>query len=153
MGRPKIPNSIINSMNQDHLGGMTLNAVAIKYGLKSGTTVLYHFQTRGLKRLPRGGNNKESQAGSENGNWRGGRSRHQGYIRIWRPDHLRADGLGYVKEHILVAEVKLGRELLPGEIVHHINHKRDDNRPENIMVFGSHSEHARFHAQERKNGN
>ena len=32
----------------------------------------------------------------------------------------------------------LGRPLLPGEVVHHIN---GDNRPENLRVFSSQAEH------------
>src|SRR5215207_7705692 len=36
-----------------------------------------------------------------------------------------------ILEHHLVMERQLGRELLPGENVHHKNCVRDDNRPEN----------------------
>lgn len=47
--------------------------------------------------------------------------------------------------HRLVAEQILGRKLLPGEVVHHINSDKRDNRPENIMVFKNQAEHARWH--------
>lgn len=47
------------------------------------------------------------------------------------PDHPRAQRIRYALEHILVVEQKLGRHLLPNELVHHLNGVRDDNRPEN----------------------
>lgn len=60
------------------------------------------------------------------------------------------DGKTYTKTygrhtHRIVAEQILGRPLRPGEVVHHINHDKRDNRPENLMVFASQAEHARWH--------
>ncbi len=52
-----------------------------------------------------------------------------------RKGHPRADKGGYVLEHILVMEEKLGRPLAVHERVHHINGIRDDNRPENLELW------------------
>ena len=80
--------------------------------------------------------NCRSAAGTLNGHWKGGRTRHKaGYIMTRAPGHPRAGQGSYVFEHILVMEEMLGRYLLPDESVHHRNGVRDDNRPENLELW------------------
>lgn len=89
--------------------------------------------------------------GDKNGMWKGGRSlASNGYvlIRVGKDHHL-ADVRGYAYEHRLVAEQILGRRLLQGEIPHHVNGDKADNRPGNIEVLRSHAHHR---AEHRKPG-
>jgi len=81
--------------------------------------------------------------------WKGGKYRHSaGYILCLAPNHPRASVTGYVYEHIMVAELMLGRVIAPSENVHHLNGIRDDNRPENLVVIPM-SHHSRVHSFKR----
>lgn len=88
-----------------------------------------------------------TRRGKENPNWRGGRTiSSHGYILIRvGTDHHLADVRGYAYEHRLVAERKLGRCLMPGEMVHHLNGNKQDNQPENLSVVSSLAEHYMHH--------
>jgi HNH endonuclease len=77
--------------------------------------------------------------------FKGGRMVHKGYVYILQKGHPTADRDGYVPEHRLVMEKHLGRFLLPGEVVHHKNRKRGDNKLSNLEHFSSHSEHMQSH--------
>ncbi len=90
-----------------------------------------------------------NRAGNKNPNWRGGRSlKKDGYIYVQCHGHPSADKSGTVLEHILVAEKMLGHRLPIGSRVHHINHNRSDNRPENLEVL-TEREHRHAHARDR----
>lgn len=71
-----------------------------------------------------------------------------GYISIYNPSHISSNKDGYVMEHVLVMESKLGRTLLKNEVVHHINEKRRDNRLENLKLMTA-SEHMSYHSKKR----
>lgn len=73
-----------------------------------------------------------------------------GYVRVYAPMHKEANSWGYVYEHRVIAERIVGRELAPGEVVHHKNGERWDNRPDNLEVMGA-REHGRLHRQRQKN--
>ena len=84
--------------------------------------------------------------GDKNPNWRG--EHHEfvgakGYIYIRSPGHHRALH-DHVKRSTIIAEKKIGRLLFIGEVVHHINGRKDDDRPENLEII-SQSEHAKKH--------
>lgn len=65
------------------------------------------------------------------------------YVKL--PNHPRCDNDGYVYEHIVVAERKLGRMLKSGEVVHHVDGNKKNNNPDNLMVFASDSDHIKYH--------
>jgi len=93
---------------------------------------------------------KVAAKGADNPRWKGGVSYNLGYRSILTPDHPFADKHGYVREHRLVVEKRLGRYLRPDEVIHHINRVSLDNRDGNLLVTTS-SNHARkFHRREKK---
>ena len=91
------------------------------------------FETTRLKFCsPKCGNEYKKAQNPGNGFWY-----ENGYIVIY--NHGKP-----IKEHIKIIQDIIGRELMPGEIVHHINGIKDDNRPENLILM-SDGEHSRYH--------
>jgi hypothetical protein len=64
----------------------------------------------------------------------------------WCPGHPKAKDNGTVPTHMLAAEARIGRDLLDGEVVHHLHEDRSHNEPENLCVM-SRSMHATIHSR------
>jgi len=73
--------------------------------------------------------------GEENHNWKGGKITTKfGYVKKYAPNHPK-NIVGYVLEHRLVMEEKIGRYLESNEEVHHKNGIRNDNSIDNLELW------------------
>lgn len=75
--------------------------------------------------------------------WKGGRYQLGRYWYVRADHHPNRTKAGYVAEHRLVMEQKLGRFLARTEVVHHIDGDPENNHPDNLMVFQSNPDHLR----------
>lgn len=83
--------------------------------------------------------------GKNNYRWQGGFKYINGYKFILVKDHPRSSRKGYVKEHQIIMEKYIGRLLNKGEVIHHLNGIRDDNRIENLLLLSGQDEHMKLH--------
>jgi hypothetical protein len=82
-----------------------------------------------------------SQAGEKHYNWKGGaNSTERGRVRV-----NVGPGKRYRTRSRVVMEKIIGRPLSRTEVVHHINGIKDDDRPENMMIFEDNSSHIHHH--------
>lgn len=72
----------------------------------------------------------------------------QGYLYIYIKDHPFLKD-GDLQFHRLVVQDKLGRKLVKGEVVHHIDHDPMNNNEDNLQVMG-HGQHISLHQKGRK---
>lgn len=98
---------------------------------------------RSCKRLGLKTQRTGPRSGDLHMNWKGGRYLVGRYWYVWSPDHPNCTKAGYVAEHRLVQEAKIGRLLLPSEVVHHIDGNPQNNAPENLQHFATNAAHLR----------
>jgi hypothetical protein len=65
----------------------------------------------------------------------------RGYVQLLDRSHPEANNNGYVLEHRIVMAKVLGRPLRPEEVVHHRDKNLQNNHPDNLELFASHSAH------------
>lgn len=136
--------------------GMNQTEIGIKYGTTQ-KVVWRAMKKMGIKTRKAA---KRNQLREKNTSWKGGRvlvaktkrqrgertSFANGYYYVLMPEHPNANKTGYVAEHILIATRARGCALSPGEVVHHINLNKHDNREENLCI-AHRKPHAIWHVQ------
>lgn len=86
----------------------------------------------------------------EHWKWNGGKTIDK-YVRVLNPSHPKADCKGYVYEHILKMEEKLGREIRKGEYIHHKDGNPLNNDINNLEIIENGVvNHAKLHNDIRR---
>lgn len=70
-----------------------------------------------------------------------------GYWYVYKPENPMASKQGYVAEHRLIAAKKYGRILKRNEEVHHIDHNKKNNDPDNLVIMDK-ALHSSYHMTE-----
>lgn len=95
-------------------------------------------------------NKKWARHGEAHSQWKGGRSKDRyGYsklnINLVEPQfHSMCDKSGWVLEHRYLVAKKIGRPLTRNEIVHHIDHNKENNSLDNLELT-TRADHMRKH--------
>jgi hypothetical protein len=132
--------------------GKTQQWIADELGFGSSKLVQKVCKKHGIKCQRTGPRSAEGHP-----QWGGGRhiDKH-GYVLVYAPNHHSVQSKNeqrgklsegyfrkavYVREHRLVMEQYLGRQLLDTEVVHHKNGNRQDNRIENLELYQTNGKH------------
>ena len=83
----------------------------------------------------------KTKVGAGNPKWRGGTLILSGYRYIYAPDHPNATKAGYVAEHRLAMEKKIGRLLTKIEVVHHKDENKLNNSIRNLKLCANNGTH------------
>ena len=90
-------------------------------------------------------NRSNARKGEKSSSWKGGiKITPAGYRQVLCPNHHRADGNGYVMEHILVWEQATGVAVPKDCCIHHLNGNKTDNRIQNLCMMQK-AAHTVFH--------
>ena len=76
-----------------------------------------------------------------------------GYIMRLVTGHPKANKRGYVAEHRLVYEERIGRILDTKEVIHHIDGNRENNEFHNLSLSIENGEHIKSHHKKSRNDN
>ena len=88
-------------------------------------------------------------SGANHPNWKGGiNDNGVGYIEIQKPNHPMSDNRGRILEHRYIMSEHLGRNLIPSEIVHHIDENKKNNDISNLQLT-TRAEHIKIHATKK----
>ena len=124
-----------------YLSGYTFEKIANRYGCykQSVSNSLKRSRTK-IRKI------WKHASGENNGKWNGGIKIIKGYIHVLKPQHhLARKSDGYVPLHRLVMEEKIGRKILKGEVVNHIDGNPKNNLKENLQLFSNNGEHIKNH--------